>query len=206
MEGMTMNNLKKQMDYQQRVAQAAQKLMKHFGEETDLTSYYMRMAKAQTQIISLMRLSEISDEAHEEEIFVPRHVSLFFDDCSTIFRLLEPLDNLANESENGSANTAGKSNPSKLERQIAYQQRVNEAVESLLNHLSNEYGLKDIYREMALAQSQVMSLMLVYEVTNRKKLTEQILNPSDVAIFLCNVNMLLEMIEPLDTIAREGDE
>ena len=58
-----MSKLTKQMDYQQRVAQAAQRLLTHFSEEIDLTCHYMRMAKAQTQIISLMRLSEISSEA-----------------------------------------------------------------------------------------------------------------------------------------------
>lgn len=199
-----MTNLSKHIDYQQRVAKAAEELLKHFGEEVDLTCHYMRMAKAQTQIISLMRLSEISNEADDEEILVPRHVSLFFNDCSDIFRLLEPLDNLANEAENGIVNMTGKANPSKLERQLVYQQRVNKAVENLLSWLGQEYGLKDIYREMALAQSQIMSLMLVYEQTNTSKLTEQILFPSDVALFLCNVNMLLEMIEPLDAIAREG--
>lgn len=199
-----MSNLKKQLDYQQHVAQAAQRLMTHFGEEVDLTCHYMRMAKAQTQVISLMRLSEISSEAQEDEILVPRHVSVFFSDCCTMFRLLEPLDSLASEAENGIANATGKSNPPKLERQMVYLQRVNKAVEALLRHLSQEYGLRDLYREMALAQAQVMSLLRVYEETDIDRISEDILYPSDVATFFCNVNVLLEMIEPLDAIAREG--
>lgn len=198
-----MSNLTKQMEYQQRVAKAAQKLMKHFGEEVDLTCHYMRMAKAQTQVISLMRLSEISDEASDEEILVPRHVSLFFSTCCTVFQLLEPLDSLANEAENGIANVTGKANPTKLERQMVYQQRIGKAVEDLLKHLSVECGLRDIYREMALAQAQIMSLLRIYEETDTTRLDEEILYPTDVALFFCNVNLLLDLLEPLDTIARE---
>lgn len=198
-----MSNLTKQMEYQQRVAKAAEKLIKHFGEEVDLTCHYMRMAKAQTQVISLMRLSEISDEATDDEILVPRHVSLFFSTCCTVFQLLEPLDSLANEAENGIVNVTGKANPTKLERQMVYQQRIGKAVEDLLKHLSVEYNLRDIYREMALAQAQIMSLLRVYEETDITRLDEEILYPTDVALFFCNVNGLLDLLEPLDTIARE---
>ena len=199
-----MTKLSKQMDYQQRVAKAAQRLLTHFGEEVDLTCHYMRMAKAQTQIISLMRLSEISAKDVEGEILVPRHVSLFFDDCCQMFELLTPLDNLASEAEAGIANMTGKANPTKLERQIVYQERITKAVEELLKWFSEEYGLRDIYREMALAQTQIMSLLRVYEETDTTKLTEQILYPSDVALFFCNANMLFDMLEPLDAIARES--
>lgn len=199
-----MTNLSKHIDYQQRVAKAAEILLKHFGEEVDLTCHYMRMAKAQTQVISLMRLSEISNGTNEEEILVPRHVSLFFSDCCKVFELLEPLDSLANEAETGIQNATGKSNPSKLERQIVYQERINKAVEKLLSWFSYEFSLRDIYREMALAQAQIMSLLRVYEDTDHSNLSEQILYPTDVAMFFCNANTLFSMLEPLDTIAREG--
>ena len=96
-----MSKLTKQLEYQQKVNQEAQKLMKHFGEEVDLKCYYMRMAKTQAQVISLMRVYETNDDPEGEEILVPKDVSLFFMDCCDLFGLLEPLDKLATEAETG---------------------------------------------------------------------------------------------------------
>ena len=73
-----MSKLTKQLEYQQKVNQEAQKLMKHFGEEVDLKCYYMRMAKTQAQVISLMRVYETNSDPEGEEILVPKDVSLFF--------------------------------------------------------------------------------------------------------------------------------
>lgn len=54
-----MSKLTKQLEYQQRINQEAQKLMKHFGEEVDLKCYYMRMAKTQAQVFD--QRSALSD-------------------------------------------------------------------------------------------------------------------------------------------------
>ena len=199
-----MSKLTKQLEYQQRVNQEAQKLMKHFGEEVDLKCYYMRMAKTQAQVISLMRVYETNDDPEGEEILVPKDVSLFFMDCCDLFGLLEPLDKLATEAETGLRNFTGKATSTKLDKQIDYQQRINKAVDGLLNHFCHEVGLQAYYQEMAKAQAQVMSLLRVYEEADRSNSHEEFLYPKDVALFFCDICMLFDLLTTLDDIARES--
>lgn len=192
------------MECQQRINQEAQKLMKHFDEEIDLKCYYMRMAKTQAQVISLMRVYETNDDPEGEEILVPKDVSLFFMDCCTLFGLLEPLDSLASEAENGLRNCTGRATSTKLDKQIDYQKRINNAVSGLLNHFSNEVGLKDYYREMAKAQSQVMSLLRVYEEADTSNSHEEFLFPKDIALFFCGICDLFGLLTTLDDVACEN--
>ena len=199
-----MSKLTKQMECQQRINQEAQKLMKHFGEEVDLKCYYMRMAKTQAQVISLMRVYETNSDPEGEEILVPKDVSLFFMDCCTLFGLLEPLDNLASEAEKGLRNFTGKATSTKLDKQIDYQQRINKAVEGLLNHFCSEVGLRAYYQEMAKAQAQVMSLLRVYEEADTSNSHEEFLYPKDVAIFFCDVCDLFGLLTTLDDVACEN--
>jgi predicted transcriptional regulator len=199
-----MGKLTKQMECQQRINQEAQKLMKHFGEEVDLKCYYMRMAKTQAQVISLMRVYETNDDPEGEEILVPKNLSIFFMDCCTLFGLLEPLDNLASEAEKGLRNITGKTTSTKLDKQIDYQQRINKAVEGLLNHFCNELGLRAYYQEMAKAQAQVMSLLRVYEEADTSNSHEEFPYPKDIAIFFCDVCVLFGLLTALDDIACEN--
>ena len=178
--------------------------MKHFGEEVDLKCYYMRMAKTQAQVISLMRVYETNDDPEGEEILVPKDVSLFFMDCCDLFGLLEPLDNLASEAETGLRNFTGKATSTKLDKQIDYQQRINKAVDGLLNHFGNEVGLRAYYQEMAKAQAQVMSLLRVYEEADTSNSHEEFLYPKDVAIFFCDVCDLFGLLTTLDDVACEN--
>ena len=117
---------------------------------------------------------------------------------------MEPLDNLAAEAEKGLRNFTGKATSTKLDKQIDYQQRINKAVEGLLNHFCNEVGLRAYYQEMAKAQAQVMSLLRVYEEADTSNSHEEFLYPKDVAIFFCDVCDLFGLLTALDDVACEN--
>ncbi len=93
----TKSKLNQQIDYQQRVNEAVQQLLKHFGEEVPLQTYYMYMAKAQTQIMSMKyTLNRVAIPDKVEGYMVPDNdIVPFFDQLSMLFDMLEKLDELS---------------------------------------------------------------------------------------------------------------
>ena len=111
---------------------------------------------------------------------------------------------LAAEAEKGLRNFTGKATSTKLDKQIDYQQRINKAVDGLLNHFCHEVGLQAYYQEMAKAQAQVMSLLRVYEEADRSNSHEEFLYPKDVALFFCDICDLFDLLTTLDDIACDN--
>jgi len=93
---------------------------------------------------------------------------------------------------------------SKLTERLEYQQSLNKAIESLMNHFGKEISLAAYYEEMASAQSQVMSVMLAaQELFHIHDCEDQVLRPKDVANFFSDINDLFQMLKPIDQIANE---
>ena len=92
---------------------------------------------------------------------------------------------------------------SKLRSQLELQQKMNRAVETLMNHFGKEVSLAAYYEEMASAQSQVMSVMLAaQELSHIRDCNEEVLKPKDVANFFSDINDLFQMLKPIDQVAN----
>lgn len=93
-----MSKLSESLETQQKIHQAVENLMSHFGKETSLAAYYEEMASAQSQIMSVILASEDffhSSHCHDE-ILRPKDVANFFSDINELFKMLKPLDQIAN--------------------------------------------------------------------------------------------------------------
>ena len=97
-----MNNLKKAMENQQKINEAAKYIMEYFGEEMPYTVHVEQMLDAQTQIIGLMELAKqqmILDRGDSELDFQTDEIGLFLRDVRHYLKMLKPFVELA-ESNN----------------------------------------------------------------------------------------------------------
>lgn len=93
-----MSKLKENLEFQKETNNVIETLMKHFGEETSLSAYYEEMASAQSQIMSVMLAADDFFHSHHchEEVLTPKDVANFFSDINELFKMLKPLDHIAN--------------------------------------------------------------------------------------------------------------
>lgn len=92
-----MNNLKKAMENQQKINEAAKYIMEYFGEEMPYTVHVEQMLDAQTQIIGLMELAkkQMLIDPNSEVDFETDEISLFLRDVRHYLKMLKPFVELA---------------------------------------------------------------------------------------------------------------
>lgn len=96
-----MNSFKKSLNYQQKVNEAVSKLMEHFSQEVDMSSYYEEFAIAEAEIMSMIRLTDgyINSEKFHGDVYNPNTVVDFLVSVNTLYKMLKPFDKLANEQD-----------------------------------------------------------------------------------------------------------
>ena len=92
-----------------------------------------------------------------------------------------------------------------LGKVLDYQQRTNDAVEKIIDFLSNDYSTGMLYETLANAQVQIMSLIRLSDryVSDGQKWGE-ILNPNDIEDMLLMVNDVYKLLKPFEELAREN--
>ena len=94
---------------------------------------------------------------------------------------------------------------SKLGKVLDYQKRQNEAVEKVIDFLSNDYSMGMLYETLSNAQVQIMSLVRLCDryIEDGQKCGE-VLNPNDIEDMLLMVNDVYKLLKPFEDLAREN--
>ena len=94
-----MSNLRKVLDTQQRINEAAKTIMDYFGQEIPYAIHLEQMLSAQTQIIGLMELVKMHmiSNPNDELDFKTDEITLFLRDVHNYLRMLKPFIELADE-------------------------------------------------------------------------------------------------------------
>lgn len=93
----------------------------------------------------------------------------------------------------------------KLGKVLDYQKRTNEAVDALIDMLSNDYSLSMMYETLANAQVQIMSLIrLCDQYIKDGQRWGEVLNPNDIEDMLIHVNEVYKHLKPFEDLAREN--
>ena len=96
-----MNNMRKALENQQKINEAAKAIMEYFGEEMPYSVHLEQMLDAQTQIIGLMELAkhQMLMDPNTELEFQTDEIALFLRDVRTYLGFLKPFVNLAEEAK-----------------------------------------------------------------------------------------------------------
>ena len=93
-----MDNMKKMLDTQQRINEAARNIMDYFSNEVDYEVHLEQMLSAQTQIIGLMELSKLQAIKDRGDVTnESNEIVLFLHDVHHYLRMLKPFIELAEE-------------------------------------------------------------------------------------------------------------
>lgn len=99
-----MSNLRKTIDTQQRINEAAKGVIDYFCHEMPYVVHLESMLSAQTQIIGLMELAKthmISTRGDDELEFTTDEITLFLRDVHHYLELLKPFIEIGEETEKG---------------------------------------------------------------------------------------------------------
>jgi beta-glucosidase/6-phospho-beta-glucosidase/beta-galactosidase len=93
----------------------------------------------------------------------------------------------------------------KLGKVLDYQKMQNEAVEKMIDFLSNYYSTGMLYETLAKAQVQIMSLIRLCDqyIRDGQKWGE-VLDPKDIEDMLLMVNDVYKLLKPFEELAREN--
>jgi hypothetical protein len=88
---------------------------------------------------------------------------------------------------------------------LAHDNRQNEAVEKVIDFLSNYYSMGMLYETLSNAQVQIMSLVRLCDryIEDGQKWGE-VLNPNDIEDMLLMVNDVYKLLKPFEDLAREN--
>lgn len=86
------NKMKKMLENQQRINEAAQALVDNFKIHCSMADYYEHMAKTQA-----MMLATMGGNLKSGTIDLPVDVAFFFDEMVQLFEMLKPFDQMAQE-------------------------------------------------------------------------------------------------------------
>ena len=94
-----MNNMRKMLDNQQRINEAAKYIIDYFSKEVDYQDHLEQMLSAQTQIIGLMELSKTQAVIDHGDTVTSgsNEIVLFLHDVQHCLRMLKPFIELAEE-------------------------------------------------------------------------------------------------------------
>lgn len=85
------------------------------------------------------------------------------------------------------------------------QEKINKAVEKLVNYFDNECSIGGIYQSQAQAQIEIMSMMRITEkYISRGKDLKDVFSPDNVTDYLWCINEILGLLRPFAEIAEEG--
>jgi len=100
-----MSNMKKMLDTQQRINEAARYIIDYFSNEMDYEVHLEQMLSAQTQIIGLMELSKAEAiVSHGDPVTSgSNEIVLFLHDVHHYLRMLKPFIELANQQKGGAS-------------------------------------------------------------------------------------------------------
>ena len=89
--------MRKALENQQKINEAAKAIMEYFGEEMSYSVHLEQMLDAQTQIIGLMELAkkQMLIDPNTELEFQTDEIALFLRDVRTYLGFLKPFVNLA---------------------------------------------------------------------------------------------------------------
>lgn len=99
-----MSNLRRTIDTQQRINEAAREVIDYFCHEMPYVVHLEAMLSAQTQIIGLMELAKqqmIISRGRDELEFMTDKITLFLCDVHHYLELLKPFIEIGDETENG---------------------------------------------------------------------------------------------------------
>lgn len=85
------------------------------------------------------------------------------------------------------------------------QDKINKAVEKLVNYFDNECSIGGVYQAQAEAQIEIMSMMQMTEkyISHGQDLGE-VFRPDNVTDYLWCINEILKLLRPFAEIAEEG--
>ncbi len=88
---------------------------------------------------------------------------------------------------------------------LDYQKKTNDAVNGVIDLLSNSYSTGMLYETLANAQVEIMSLIRLCDryVEDGQKWGE-VLNPEDIEYMLLQVNDVYKLLKPFEELAREN--
>lgn len=94
-----MSNMKKMLESQQTINEAAKYIMEYFTQEVSYKVHLETMLSAQTQIISLMELVKIHLMNHplDELMFETEEITFFLRNVHHYLQMLKPFIELAEE-------------------------------------------------------------------------------------------------------------
>lgn len=94
-----MSNLRKTLEHQQTIMDAANDIMYYFEYEIDYEVHLEQMLSAQTQIIGLMELSKLQaiKDRGDDVLNSTNEIALFLHDVQNYLRMLKPFIELAKE-------------------------------------------------------------------------------------------------------------
>ena len=87
------------------------------------------------------------------------------------------------------------------------QERINKAVEKLVDYFGNEVSMNAFYHDQSQAQIEIMSMIQFVEMHIRngiKNEAENVFCPNTVVDYLSLVNDIIKMLQPFADIAEEG--
>ena len=101
-----MGNLRKAIDTQQRINEAAKTVIDYFCQEVPYVDHLEAMLSAQTQIIGLMELAKqhmIHTNGGDELEFQTDEITMFLRDVHHYLEMLKPFIEIGEETEKGGA-------------------------------------------------------------------------------------------------------
>ena len=101
-----MSNLRKTIDTQQRINEAAKTVIDYFCHEMPYVVHLEAMLSAQTQIIGLMELAKqhmIHTNGDDELEFQTDEITMFLRDVHHYLEMLKPFIEIGEETEKGGA-------------------------------------------------------------------------------------------------------
>lgn len=99
-----MSNLRKTIDTQQRINEAAKNVIDYFCHEMPYVVHLEAMLSAQTQIIGLMELAKqhmIHTNGNDELEFQTDEITMFLRDVHHYLEMLKPFIEIGEETEKG---------------------------------------------------------------------------------------------------------
>lgn len=87
------------------------------------------------------------------------------------------------------------------------QERINKAVEKLVDYFGNEVSMNSFYHDQSQAQIEIMSMIQFVEMHIRQGIKSEAANvfcPNTVVDYLSLVNDIIKMLQPFADIAEEG--
>ena len=97
----------------------------------------------------------------------------------------------------------------KFQKSLDYQQKVNEAVNALVNKFSRKDGvqLSEEFELFSDVQTKIMSMQALCDLLERKNddlACKILIDTSDITMFFNEISEIFKLLKPFDSIAEEN--